>query len=87
MGEDGNRVLGLQLNMHGIVFWFVVDATGVGGTLSANAAWYRPWVIDITGPRRTSRVVAAWAARAHELRYVELKVQPLQGGERMGVSE
>jgi len=75
LAEAENRVHGLLLKMHGLVFWFVLDAKGVGATLAGNAGWYRPWVLDIHGPRRSSRLFLAWSARPYSVSRIDVTIE------------
>lgn len=54
---------GLNVNMSGVPFDFILDRRGVNPQFFEERKHFRPWLLDLNGPRRTARIVLTWASQ------------------------
>jgi hypothetical protein len=72
--EERQQLHGLALFVHGLRINFLFDASGLPGDALLSNALYRPWVIDVSGKHRTSRVIVVWDMSTPQLRRIEVKL-------------
>ncbi len=59
----GEFLSGLRLQAHGIFIDFIFDPREGNPEFFKVKQYYRPWVLDFTGKKRTSRIIFSWARR------------------------
>ena len=55
-----HRLTGIRVAMVGICFDFLIDTEGANPQFFEERTFYRPQLIDINGPKRTSRLILSW---------------------------
>ena len=58
-----NTVAGLRVSMLGVQFDFILDRRGGNPQFFEERKFFRPWVLDLNGPRRTARIILTWASQ------------------------
>ena len=72
--KDRQQLHGLALCVHGLRINFLFDSSGLPEAALLSNALYRPWVIDVIGKHRTSRVIVVWDMSTSQLRRIEVKL-------------
>lgn len=67
------KLSGLRLVFSGLTIDLFVDFSGTGPAQRNLAPYYRPTVIDLNHPLRTSRIIATWKERGQTARGVALE--------------
>jgi hypothetical protein len=72
--KERQQLHGLALCVHGLRINFLFDSSGLPEAALLSNALYRPWVIDVIGKHRTSRVIVVWDMSTSQLRRIEVKL-------------
>lgn len=72
--HDEKIVGGLRVNMLGVVFDFMIDTRGSNLQFFIEREFYRPWVLDLNGPRRTARIIFTWGTQRKTAKRVSLDI-------------
>lgn len=74
-------VTGISFNFLGVKLDFVFSTLGANPMYFVERRFYRPWIVDLIGPKRTARLVIAWPhQRKHATRVaIEIEETPHTG--------
>lgn len=53
---------GLRVNLLGVNFDFILDRRGANPQFFEERKFFRPWILDLNGSRRTARIVFTWTS-------------------------
>lgn len=71
---SSHKLVGLMVEMIGVMFEFLIDTQGANPKFFEELHFYRPNIIDLEGPRRTSRVFLSWPSVGESGKRVSLKI-------------
>lgn len=74
ISHPDKSVGGLRINMQGIVMDFLIDQRGSNPLFFQKGEFYRPWIIDLNGPKRTARIILTWAAQRKKATRVDMNI-------------
>lgn len=66
---------GLRLAIWGVHFDVLVDRKGINSAFLAAPGFYRPWVVDLVGPKRTARLLLTWQRNRSQATRVEILIK------------
>ena len=72
-------VSGVRIGTWGMFFQTMVDVRGGNPQYFAEGQLYRPWIIDINGPKRTARLVLTWRNNRTNLKGVQFTISVTEG--------
>jgi hypothetical protein len=78
--EGQGNLYGLMVDFHGFHWLLVTDEAGGEDRLSANRGLYRVQMVDLNGPRRTSRIFMTWPARDRQRTAIGFDLAEAQPG-------
>jgi len=72
ISEDTKSVGGISIEIRGISFKIIFDRRGGNPVYFRDQQLYRPTILDISGPKRTSRIIFAWGGQKETVTRVNI---------------